>query len=288
MDSSAITAKNLEYTYPGMTEPTLRQLNLTVKTGEFVAIIGQTGSGKSTLVSIMDGLALPTKGEMIVNKLKIDVNTKPTTLSKLHHQVGFVFQFPEQQLFAETVAADVAFGPQNLGWSKKRVTVAVDKALKLVGLPDELKQQSPFALSGGQMRRVAIAGVLAMEPSILILDEPTAGLDTASANSLLRIVNNLRESGTTIIMITHQMQQVADYADHVLVMNHGQLIMDTTPRKLFADPSQLEQLSLALPASIQVARDLTNQEIKLKNAIPLTMAELADSIAEALGRKEYE
>lgn len=288
MDRSAITVKDLEYTYPGMTEPSLNQVNLTVKSGEFVTIIGQTGSGKSTLVSIMDGLALPTKGELIVNKLRINADTKPATLSKLHHQVGFVFQFPEQQLFAETVAADIAFGPQNLGWSKERVAIAVDKALKLVGLPNELKQQSPFALSGGQMRRVAIAGVLAMEPAILILDEPTAGLDTAAANSLLKIVNNLRANGTTIIMITHQMQQVADYADHVLVMNHGRLIMDTTPRSLFANPAQLEQLSLALPTSIQVARDLANQEIKLKNAIPLTMAELADSIADALGRKEYE
>ena len=216
MAKAAITVKKLHYTYPNSTNEALHNVSLTIHEQEFVAIIGQTGSGKSTLVSLIDGLIKPNSGELNVAGLEINATTKAEYFSKIHHQVGFVFQFPEQQLFAETVAEDISFGPHNLGWSAKGIEKAVDEALKMVDLPLELKSHSPFALSGGQMRRVAIAGVLAMNPKILILDEPTAGLDTQATNDLLKLIKDLNEKGTTIIMVTHQMEQVAYYANHVI------------------------------------------------------------------------
>ncbi len=267
MAKAAITVKKLHYTYPNSTNEALHNVSLTIKEQEFVAIIGQTGSGKSTLVSLIDGLIKPSSGELNVAGLEINATTKAEYLSKIHHQVGFVFQFPEQQLFAETVAEDIAFGPHNLGWSAKKIEKAVDEALKMVDLPLELKSHSPFALSGGQMRRVAIAGVLAMDPQILILDEPTAGLDTQA---------------------THQMEQVAYYANHVIAMSNGQVVADTTPQQLFSDAQRLKKLSLTLPVSVEVAQFLSKNGITLKNTEPLTLDALADEIAEAMRRKENE
>ena len=284
MAKAAITVKKLHYTYPNSTNEALHNVSLTIHEQEFVAIIGQTGSGKSTLVSLIDGLIKPSSGELNVAGLEINAMTKAEYLSKIHHQVGFVFQFPEQQLFAETVAEDIAFGPHNLGWSAKRIEKAVDEALKMVDLPLELKSHSPFALSGGQMRRVAIAGVLAMDPKILILDEPTAGLDTQATNDLLK----LNMKGTTIIMVTHQMEQVAYYANHVIVMSNGQVVADTTPQQLFSDAQRLKKLSLTLPVSVEVAQFLSKNGITLKNTEPLTLDALADEIAEAMRRKENE
>ncbi len=278
---AAITVKKLHYTYPNSTNEALHNVSLTIHEQEFVAIIGQTGSGKSTLVSLIDGLIKPSSGELNVAGLEINATTKAEYLSKIHHQVGFVFQFPEQQLFAETVAEDIAFGPHNLGWSAKRIEKAVDEALKMVDLPLELKSHSPFALSGGQMRRVAIASVLAMDPKILILDEPTAGLDTQATNEL-------NKKRTTIIMVTHQMEQVAYYANHVIAMSNGQVVADTTPQQLFNDAQRLKKLSLTLPVSVEVAQFLSKDGITLKNTEPLTLDALADEIAEAMRRKENE
>lgn len=288
MAKAAITVKKLHYTYPNSTNEALHNVSLTIHEQEFVAIIGQTGSGKSTLVSLIDGLIKPSSGELNVAGLEINAMTKAEYLSKIHHQVGFVFQFPEQQLFAETVAEDIAFGPHNLGWSAKRIEKAVDEALKMVDLPLELKSYSPFALSGGQMRRVAIAGVLAMDPKILILDEPTAGLDTQATNDLLKLIKELNMKGTTIIMVTHQMEQVAYYANHVIVMSNGQVVADTTPQQLFSDAQRLKKLSLTLPVSVEVAQFLSKNGITLKNTEPLTLDALADEIAEAMRRKENE
>lgn len=288
MAEAAITVKNLHYTYPNSTHETLKNVSLTIKKQEFVAVIGQTGSGKSTLVSLIDGLIKPSSGELNVAGLEINAMTKAENLNRIHHQVGFVFQFPEQQLFAETVAEDIAFGPHNLGWSTRRIEKAVDEALKMVNLPLELKSHSPFALSGGQMRRVAIAGVLAMNPQILILDEPTAGLDTQATDDLLKLIKDLNEKGTTIIMVTHQMEQVAYYANHVLAMSNGQIVADTTPQQLFSDVQQLKKLSLTLPVSVEVAQFLSKNGITLKNTEPLTLDVLADEIAEAMGRRENE
>ena len=288
MAKAAITVKKLHYTYPNSTNEALHNVSLTIKEQEFVAIIGQTGSGKSTLVSLIDGLIKPSSGELNVAGLEINATTKAEYLSKIHHQVGFVFQFPEQQLFAETVAEDIAFGPHNLGWSAKKIEKAVDEALKMVDLPLELKAHSPFALSGGQMRRVAIAGVLAMDPQILILDEPTAGLDTQATNDLLKLIKDFNEKGTTIIMVTHQMEQVAYYANHVIAMSNGQVVADTTPQQLFRDAQRLKKLSLTLPVSVEVAQFLSKDGITLKNTEPLTLDVLADEIAEAMRRKENE
>ena len=279
MAKAAITVKKLHYTYPNSTNEALHNVSLTIKEQEFVAIIGQTGSGKSTLVSLIDGLIKPSSGELNVAGLEINATTKTEYLSKIHHQVGFVFQFPEQQLFAETVAED------NLGWPAKKIEKAVDEALKMVDLPLELKSHSPFALSGGQMRRVAIAGVLAMDPQILILDEPTAGLDTQATNDLLKLIKDLNEKGTTIIMVTHQMEQVAYYANHVIAMSNGQVVADTTPQQLFRDAQRLKKLSLTLPVSVEVAQFLSKDGITLKNTEPLTLDVLADEIAEAMRRK---
>lgn len=288
MAKAAITVKKLHYTYPNSTNEALHNVSLTIKEQEFVAIIGQTGSGKSTLVSLIDGLIKPSSGELNVASLEINATIKAEYLSKIHHQVGFVFQFPEQQLFAETVAEDIAFGPHNLGWSAKRIEKAVDEALKMVDLPLELKSYSPFALSGGQMRRVAIAGVLAMNPKILILDEPTAGLDTQATNDLLKLIKELNKRGTTIIMVTHQMEQVAYYANHVIAMSNGRVVADTTPQQLFSDAQRLKKLSLTLPVSVEVAQFLSKDGITLKNTEPLTLDALADEIAEAMRRKENE
>lgn len=286
MAKAAITVKKLHYTYPNSTNEALHNVSLTIKEQEFVAIIGQTGSGKSTLVSLIDGLIKPSSGELnVVAGLEINATTKTEYLSKIHHQVGFVFQFPEQQLFAETVAEDIAFGPHNLGWPAKKIEKAVDEALKMVDLPLELKSHSPFALPGGQMRRVAIAGVLAMDPQILILDEPTAGLDTQATNDLLKLIKDLNEKGTTIIMVTHQMEQVAYYANHVIAMSNGQVVADTTPQQLFRDAQRLKKLSLTLPVSVEVAQFLSKDGITLKNTEPLTLDVLADEIAEAMRRK---
>lgn len=285
MAKAAITVKKLHYTYPNSTNEALHNVSLTIKEQEFVAIIGQTGSGKSTLVSLIDGLIKPSSGELNVAGLEINATTKTEYLSKIHHQVGFVFQFPEQQLFAETVAEDIAFGPHNLGWPAKKIEKAVDEALKMVDLPLELKSHSSFALSGGQMRRVAIAGVLAMDPQILILDEPTAGLDTQATNDLLKLIKDLNEKGTTIIMVTHQMEQVAYYANHVIAMSNGQVVADTTPQQLFRDAQRLKKLSLTLPVSVEVAQFLSKDGITLKNTEPLTLDVLADEIAEAMRRK---
>ncbi|MBB1098788.1 energy-coupling factor transporter ATPase [Limosilactobacillus agrestis] len=288
MAKAAITVKKLHYTYPNSANEALNNVSLTIKEQEFVTVIGQTGSGKSTLVSLIDGLIKPSSGELNVAGLKINATTKPEYLSKIHHQVGFVFQFPEQQLFAETVAQDVAFGPRNLGWPARKIEEAVNKALKMVDLPLELKSHSPFALSGGQMRRVAIAGVLAMNPRILILDEPTAGLDTQATNDLLKIIKDLNKTGTTIIMVTHQMEQVASCANHVIAMSNGQIVADTTPQQLFSNAQRLNKLSLTLPVSVEIAQFLSKNGVTLKNTEPLTLDGLADEITEAMRRKENE
>ncbi|MBB1079726.1 energy-coupling factor transporter ATPase [Limosilactobacillus sp. STM2_1] len=285
MVKSAVTVTNLHYTYPNTTTEALAGVSLTIQEQDFVAIVGQTGSGKSTLVSLIDGLIQPDSGQLNIAGMTIDATAKASQLSKIHHHVGFVFQFPEQQLFAETVAEDIAFGPHNLGWSEEKIQVAIDRALMMVGLPLELKSRSPFALSGGQMRRVAIAGVLAMKPSILILDEPTAGLDTQATNELLTLIKKLNDNGTTIIMVTHQMEQVASYANRVIAMNKGTIIADTTPQQLFSHPDDLINLSLTLPVSVEIAQFLNNKGAKLTNTEPLSLEELADEIVKVMGRK---
>ncbi|WP_408621375.1 energy-coupling factor transporter ATPase [Limosilactobacillus galli] len=277
-----ILIKNVSFSYAAQNaRPALDDVSLRIAPGSFVGIVGHTGSGKSTLVSLIDGLGKPTSGQIQVGTVTVDAQSSPADLAQLRRHVGYVFQFPEQQLFAETVGQDIAFGPTNLGWSTDRVQAAVQEALKLVGLPAAFADRSPFALSGGQMRRAAIAGVLAMKPAILILDEPTAGLDAAATERLLTNVAQLHAAGTTILLITHQMDQVARYADQVVVMNQGHLVKSAPPREIFVDPAFLAANHLNVPAAVAMSHQLRDAGVKIDPA--LSIDALADQLAAKLG-----
>ncbi|WP_435891415.1 energy-coupling factor transporter ATPase [Limosilactobacillus pontis] len=282
-----ILIKNVSFSYAAQNaRPALDDVSLRIAPGSFVGIVGHTGSGKSTLVSLIDGLGKPTSGQIQVGTVTVDAQSSPADLAQLRRHVGYVFQFPEQQLFAETVGQDIAFGPTNLGWSTDRVQAAVQEALKLVGLPAAFADRSPFALSGGQMRRAAIAGVLAMKPAILILDEPTAGLDAAATERLLTNVAQLHAAGTTILLITHQMDQVARYADQVVVMNQGHLVKSAPPREIFVDPAFLAANHLNVPAAVAMSHQLRDAGVKIDPA--LSIDALADQLAAKLGGKHGE
>ncbi|NPV27024.1 MAG: energy-coupling factor transporter ATPase [Firmicutes bacterium] len=248
----SIILENVSYTYmPGTPyeSTALQGINLTIGEHEILGIIGPTGSGKSTLVQHMNGLLKPTSGRVYLDGVSIG-DLKGTELRRIRQQVGLVFQFPEQQLFEETVFNDIAFGPRNLGVDEAEVTERVKWAMKLVGLNyNDLHQRSPFGLSGGQMRRVAIAGVLAMRPKVLILDEPTAGLDPRGRDALLRQILALREQlGMTVIIVSHHMEEVACLTDRLVVMQAGQIILDGSPREVFSRPETLEQVGLDIPS----------------------------------------
>lgn len=282
-----IVIKNVSFSYAAQNaRPALDNVSLRIAPGSFVGIVGHTGSGKSTLVSLIDGLGKPTSGQIQVGTVTVDAQSSPADLAQLRRHVGYVFQFPEQQLFAETVGQDIAFGPTNLGWSTDRVQAAVQEALKLVGLPAAFADRSPFALSGGQMRRAAIAGVLAMKPAILILDEPTAGLDAAATERLLTNVAQLHAAGTTILLITHHMDQVARYADQVVVMNQGHLVKSAPPREIFVDPAFLAANHLNVPAAVAMSHQLRDAGVKIDPA--LSIDALADQLAAKLGGKHGE
>ncbi|EEW54008.1 energy-coupling factor transporter ATPase [Limosilactobacillus antri] len=275
-----IKLSDVAFAYSNSKRSALTGVNLTIAAGSFTALVGHTGSGKSTLVSLIDGLIRPTAGQLTVGTVTVGPAARRQDLARLRQHVGFVFQFPEQQLFAETVAKDIAFGPENLGWDPDRVAAAVQQAMAAVGLPKELASRSPFMLSGGQMRRVAIAGVLAMQPDVLILDEPTAGLDARSTAQLLDLIAKFHREGRTIILITHQMEQVARYADQVVVMNHGRLVTATTPARLFADDQLLAANQLTRPAAVQIAHQLRGRGVDLPAV--LTLDQLATVLAPRL------
>lgn len=275
-----IKLTQLNFSYEHTRRSALDNVSLIIPAGSYTAIVGHTGSGKSTLVSLVDGLLKPDQGKVQVGSVTVDSAASRADLAKLRQHVGFVFQFPEQQLFAETVAKDIAFGPENLGWPADKVNTAVQNALDMVGLPATLMDRSPFMLSGGQMRRVAIAGVLAMDPSVLILDEPTAGLDAQSTEQLLTLVKKMHDQGRTILLITHQMDQVARYADQVVVMNHGRLVANTTPAKLFSDSHFLAANHLNQPAAVRISQLLRDRGVNLTPA--LTVTALAQQLAPRL------
>lgn len=225
----------------------LDDINLEIASGDFIGLIGHTGSGKSTLIQHLNGLLLPTTGSITIGEEQI--TAKSTRLKHIRQKVGIVFQYPEHQLFEETVYADIAFGPKNLGWPEDRVKQSVKKAMAAVNLDfAKLQDRSPFALSGGQMRRVAIAGVLAMEPEVLILDEPTAGLDPRGRDEILAEIANLhRNLEITIILVSHSMEDIARFARRVLVMHQGRIVMDGTPQEIFLRAGELESLGLGVP-----------------------------------------
>ncbi len=254
----------------------LKDVNLKLEDGQFIGLIGHTGSGKSTLVQHLNGLMKPTGGEIYFNGE--DIHDADFDKKKLRSQVGLVFQYPEHQLFETDVFSDVCFGPKNLGLSKKEVELRAYEALKMVGLPDEFFYQSPFDLSGGQKRRVAIAGVLAMKPQVLILDEPTAGLDPKGREEILNMIQDLHnQMKCTIILVSHSMDDVADYAERIIVMNHGQVFLDGTPREVFSHRKELEEIGLAVPTVTDIMHRVKELGYPVDENIT-TLLEAADAL----------
>ena len=248
--------------------------------GEFVGIIGHTGSGKSTLVQHMNGLLKASSGHVYFNGE--DIYDKDYSMKKLRSKVGLVFQYPEHQLFEIDVFSDVCFGPKNLGLSKKEAELKAYEALRKVGLPDELYYQSPFDLSGGQKRRVAIAGVLAMEPEILILDEPTAGLDPKGREEILHQIKQLQtKTGMTILLVSHSMEDVAEYVDRIMVMNHGKILYDDVPKAVFTHWKELEKIGLAAPQVTYILQELRSRGYNV-DVSATTIEEAAVTVSRAV------
>lgn len=277
---------HVDYVYGSDTElavHALKDVNLVIPDGQFIGLIGHTGSGKSTLVQHLNGLIKPTGGAIYFNGE--DIHDADYDKKKLRSKVGLVFQYPEHQLFEIDVFSDVCFGPKNLGLSEKEVELRAYAALKQVGLEDEFFYQSPFDLSGGQKRRVAIAGVLAMKPDILILDEPTAGLDPKGRDEILDQIAALhKEMGITVILVSHSMEDVAKYVERIIVMNKGSVLYDDTPREVFRHYKELEQVGLAAPQVTYIMQALRAQGIPVDTDVT-TIPEARDEILRALGRK---
>lgn len=289
----AIIFKDLTYTYQPRTPlafTALQDVNLEIADHSFTAIIGHTGSGKSTLVQHINGLFRPTQGMVEVGKHKITAQTSNKQLVNLRREVGYVFQFPEAQLFEETVLKDIAFAPKNFGASQEEAEEIARQEARAVKLPDKVLEQSPFELSGGQMRRVAIAGILAMQPKILVLDEPTAGLDPMGRTEIMNLFKQLHaEKNLTTVLVTHNMNDVAEYADHVIVMDKGRVVGDASPKEIFSRPEWLDQHHLGLPQTAQFAQRLVEKGFKFPNGLPLTEDQLAADFKQMLkGRSEDE
>ena len=241
----------------------LKDISLTIKDGDFIGLIGHTGSGKSTFVQHLNGLLRAGSGEIYFNGK--DIYNKGFSMKELRSKVGLVFQYPEHQLFESTVFADVCFGPKNLGLPQKEIELRAYTALKQVGIADEYFYQSPFELSGGQKRRVAIAGVLAMKPEILILDEPTAGLDPKGRDDILQQVKKLHEENNiTVILVSHSMEDVANYVNRIIVMNRGSILFDDTPKKVFSHYKELENVGLAAPQVTYIMHKLQEEGFPVK------------------------
>ncbi len=261
----------------------LKDINLTIPEGQFIGLIGHTGSGKSTLVQHLNGLLAPTGGNIYYNGA--DIHDSDFNRKELRSKVGLVFQYPEHQLFEIDVFTDVCFGPKNLGLDKKEVELRAYAALKQVGLEDEYFYQSPFDLSGGQKRRVAIAGVLAMKPEVLILDEPTAGLDPKGRDEILDQVAKLREeTGMTVILVSHSMDDVAKYVDRIIVMNRGQVMFDQEPKEVFSHYKELEEIGLAAPQVTYIMQELREKGLMVDTGAT-TIEEAKNSILSALRRQ---
>ncbi|KDE29853.1 energy-coupling factor ABC transporter ATP-binding protein [Bacillus altitudinis] len=277
-----ITIKELEHRYQMKTpfeRLALYDVNASIKEGSYVAVIGHTGSGKSTLLQHLNGLLKPTKGSIALGDTVLQANKKQKELKPLRKKVGIVFQFPEHQLFEETILKDICFGPMNFGVPKEKAEAKAKEMLKLVGLPESLLSRSPFELSGGQMRRVAIAGVLAMEPEVLVLDEPTAGLDPRGRKEIMDMFYELHQKANlTTILVTHSMEDAAHYADQMIVMHKGTVKATGTPRELFANRTDMSSFGLDLPETIKFQQAV---EEKLGLTFPrplLTMDEMAEAL----------
>lgn len=277
-----ITIKELEHRYQMKTpfeRLALYDVNASIQEGSYVAVIGHTGSGKSTLLQHLNGLLKPTKGSIALGETVLQANKKQKDLKSLRKKVGIVFQFPEHQLFEETILKDICFGPMNFGVPQEKAEAKAKEMLKLVGLSESLLSRSPFELSGGQMRRVAIAGVLAMEPEVLVLDEPTAGLDPRGRKEIMDMFYELHQKANlTTILVTHSMEDTAHYADQMIVMHKGTVKATGTPRELFANRTDMSSFGLDLPETIKFQQTV---EEKLGITFPrplLTMDEMAEAL----------
>lgn len=275
-----ITLESVNYTYQAGTPfegRALFDINLSIKEGSYTAFIGHTGSGKSTIMQLLNGLNMPTEGAVIVDDIKITADSKNKDIKPVRKKVGLVFQFPESQLFEETVLKDVAFGPQNFGVSIEEAEQLAREKLAMVGISEEFFEKNPFELSGGQMRRVAIAGILAMEPEVLVLDEPTAGLDPKGRRELMSLFKELHQNGMTIVLVTHLMDDVANYADYVNVLEGGKLVRSGYPKEVFQDVDFLESKQLGVPKITKFAQQLVKRGLQLES-LPITIEEFAEVV----------
>lgn len=275
-----ITLKNVSYTYQAGTPfegPALFDVNLEVKTGSYTALIGHTGSGKSTILQLLNGLLTPSSGSVLIDDIEITAASINKDIKQVRKKVGLVFQFAESQVFAETVLEDVAFGPQNFGVSKEEAERVAREKLLLVGISEDLFVRSPFELSGGQMRRVAIAGILAMEPEVLVLDEPTAGLDPLGRKELMELFSHLHNDGMTIVLVTHLMDDVANFVDTVYVMEKGRLIRSGNPKDIFQDVDFMENIQLGVPKITKFAQNMVQKGLRLPS-LPITITEFKEML----------
>lgn len=275
-----ISLKNVYYTYQEGSPfegQALSDISLEIKDRSYTAIVGHTGSGKSTLLQLLNGLLCPTQGEIQFDDFVLDRESDQKKMKHLRKKVGLVFQFPESQLFAETVLADVAFGPQNFGVSRERAEEIAKDKLAVVGLNDAIYNKSPFELSGGQMRRVAIAGILAIEPEILVLDEPTAGLDPAGRKELMALFETLHKNGMTIVLVTHTMDDVANFADTVYVLKGGNLVLEGSPSSVFQEVEYLQKIQLGVPKITNFALQLQQKGLKFER-LPIKIKELKEML----------
>ena len=275
-----IALENVSFTYQEGTplaSTALSDVSLTIEDGSYTALIGHTGSGKSTILQLLNGLLVPSQGSVRVFDTLITSNSKNKDIRQIRKQVGLVFQFAENQIFEETVLKDVAFGPQNFGVSEEDAEKIAREKLALVGIDESLFNRSPFELSGGQMRRVAIAGILAMEPAILVLDEPTAGLDPLGRKELMNLFKKLHQSGMTIVLVTHLMDDVAEYANQVYVMEKGRLVKGGKPSDVFQDVVFMEEVQLGVPKITAFCKRLADRGVSFKR-LPIKIEEFKESL----------
>ena len=275
-----IALKNVSFTYQEGTplaSTALSDVSLTIEDGSYTALIGHTGSGKSTILQLLNGLLVPSQGSVRVFDTLITSTSKNKDIRQIRKQVGLVFQFAENQIFEETVLKDVAFGPQNFGVSEEDAEQIAREKLALVGIDESLLNRSPFELSGGQMRRVAIAGILAMEPAVLVLDEPTAGLDPLGRKELMNLFRKLHQSGMTIVLVTHLMDDVAEYANQVYVMEKGRLVKGGKPSDIFQDVVFMEEVQLGVPKITAFCKRLADRGVSFKR-LPIKIEEFKESL----------
>ncbi|WP_404457078.1 energy-coupling factor ABC transporter ATP-binding protein [Oceanobacillus kapialis] len=288
-----ITFDNVSYIYQEnspFAHKAIDDLSFQIPSGSFVAVIGHTGSGKSTLIQHLNGLVMPSRGEVTIGDFHLKAKDKPKNIRELRSKVGVVFQYPEHQLFEETVAKDIAFGPENFGVEKAVIQERINKILPAVGLPEDILDRSPFDLSGGQMRRVAIAGVIAVQPEVLVLDEPTAGLDPRGQKEIMDMFHELhKKQGLTTVLVTHSMEDALKYADHVIILNKGKKYMEGSPVEVFTQKDALHNVQLDVPESVAF---LSKFEEKFQQKLAFngqTVNEMAEEIQRIVqGGERYE